>query len=154
MKRIILIWFILTGWFIAIVPAQPAPRRIDLSGVTEADIEATVLHEAQLVRDAEEKVRAANVATDAAKVDVEKLQGVVENLKADNTKLQAKVGPLQTFARVVLGLVFAATALAAWRLTAGFAFPAPWGWAFRLALCLAAGGIASGLVWRIITHLL
>lgn len=146
MKIVILILFAL----LASLPAQPAPRRIDLSGVTEADIEATVLHQAALVRDAEEKVRAANVAAESAKADVEKLQGVIDTQQATIAKQAEQLHRWLIFGRTVLACIVAVAFAGAWRLTASLA-AALW---IRLAVCAGAGAAAAGLVFYVLTHLL
>lgn len=94
---------------------------------------------------AEERTGEINLAVVQRKLDTDEREIVT---------LKTKLASLQQFARVVLGIVFAVAAAFAWRLTAGLAFPPPWGLVVRLGVCLAAGGACSALVWRLITHLL
>lgn len=145
-----MIRFLAIFLFTACALGQPAPLAIDLSGVSQRDIARTVLHLQALVKSAEENVRAANLAAESAKSDVDKLQGVIDSQQATIAKQAAQLHRWIVFGRAVLACIFAVAFAGAWRLTAALT-AALW---IRLAVCAGAGIAAAGLVFYIITNLL
>jgi hypothetical protein len=155
MKTFLAFWlFFATQW----TYCQPAPSNVNLPvTLTAADhARLNALVNDILSKDAELKANLADIRDEERKAEVNLTMVQVKLDKDESTiaTLKARMAVLQTFARVVLGFIFVLGAALAFKLTQGLSLAPPWGWIARLALCLAAGALASTLVWRIITHLL